>query len=363
MAKEADQSKNGDIGDSIAAAWAEMLASIPPEQNASAPAAAAVGDLSQNDIDALLGGINETRKVADNGIRAMLDRALMSYERLPMLEVVFDRFVRMLSTSLRNLTSENVDIDIRSISSMRFGDYLNSVPVPALLTIFKVIEWENFGIITAEGMLIYSFVDILFGGRKVYQPLKFEGRPFTLIEHGIVKQMIEVVLSDLGASFEPLSPSTFTFERIETNPSFASIARPGDAAILVQLQVNMEQRGGKLEILFPYSTLEPIKGLLLQVFMGEKFGKDPNWEAQLQSQMASTEVEVEAVLNEKTATLIDIMKLKVGSTILLDATPEDDILLNCYGETMFAGTLGKSNGQIVVAVNKILHKVKKEDAS
>jgi hypothetical protein len=41
-----------------------------------------------------------------------------------MLEVVFDRLVRMLSSSFRNFTSDNVDVSIDSMVSMRFDDYL-----------------------------------------------------------------------------------------------------------------------------------------------------------------------------------------------------------------------------------------------
>ena len=43
----------------------------------------------------------------------------------------------------------------------------------------------------------------------------------------------------------------------------------------------MEDRGGRLELLLPYATLEPVRELLLQMFMGEKFGRDssgkPTW--------------------------------------------------------------------------------------
>ena len=102
--------------------------------------------LSQDEIDNLLGfSAVAVEEVGKTGIEAMLDRALQSYERLPMLEVVFDRFVRMLSTSLRNFTSDNVDVDIHSITSLRFVDYVNSIPMPAILSVFKVVEWENFG--------------------------------------------------------------------------------------------------------------------------------------------------------------------------------------------------------------------------
>ena len=54
----------------------------------------------------------------------------LGFERLPMLEVVFDRLVRLMSTSLRNFTSDNVEVSLDNIASIRFGDYLNSIPLP-----------------------------------------------------------------------------------------------------------------------------------------------------------------------------------------------------------------------------------------
>ena len=66
------------------------------------------------------------------GIKAILNSALVSYERLPMLEVVFDRLVRQASASLRNFFSDNVEVSLDDIMSQRFGDYLNSIPLPAM---------------------------------------------------------------------------------------------------------------------------------------------------------------------------------------------------------------------------------------
>jgi flagellar motor switch protein FliM len=321
-----------------------------------------VKNLSQEEIDQLLGfNIASNGEDSKNkGIRAMLDRALQSYERLPMLEIVFDHFIRRLSTSLRNFTSETVDIEIRSISSLRFGSYINAVPMPALITIFKAVEWESFGLFTADAPLIYSLVDILFGGRKVGQNLKIEARPYTTIEQGLVKQLSEILLKELSNAFEPLSPATFTFERIETNPSFATIAHPGDAAILLQLRVEMEDRGGKIEILIPYSMLEPIREMLLQVYIGEKFGKDSEWEAYLQQEIYKVAVSLEAVLKYKTASIQDVMNFKIGSTIIMDDGPEEDVILHCCGVKMLSGKLGRVDDKIAVYVNNILNKKMKE---
>jgi flagellar motor switch protein FliM len=172
--------------------------------------------LSQEEIDNLLGFTVGDVNLDDNsGIRAIIDSAMVSYERLPMLEIVFDRLVRLMTTSLRNFTSDNVEVSLDRITSVRFGDYMNSIPLPAVLSVFKAEEWENFGLATVDSSLIYSMVDVLLGGRRGQTSLRIEGRPYTSIETNLVKRLVEVVLADGEQAFRPLSPVTFTIDRLE----------------------------------------------------------------------------------------------------------------------------------------------------
>ncbi|MDP3382469.1 MAG: flagellar motor switch protein FliM, partial [Phenylobacterium sp.] len=74
--------------------------------------------LNQDEIDSLLGfDLTDDEASERTGIRAIINSALVSYERLPMLEIVFDRLVRLMTTSLRNFTSDNVEVSLDNISS------------------------------------------------------------------------------------------------------------------------------------------------------------------------------------------------------------------------------------------------------
>src|SRR5665213_3481398 len=157
----------------------------PPEaapalEETAAPAASAERILNQEEIDSLLGFDVNAEDIQDkSGVRAIINSALVSYERLPMLEIVFDRLVRLMTTSLRNFTSDNVEVSLDRITSVRFGDYLNSIPLPAILAVFKAEEWENFGLATVNSSLIYSIIDVLLGGRRGQNAVRVEGRPYT----------------------------------------------------------------------------------------------------------------------------------------------------------------------------------------
>jgi flagellar motor switch protein FliM len=362
----AEQKNKGD-DEKLAKEW-EAMATDTDEPGAAAAAAPGEGDaeadsptskpiLNQNEIDSLLGfGEVDGRGKDVSGMRAIIDSALVSYERLPMLEVAFDRLVRLMSTSLRNFTSDNVDVSIDNITSVRFGDYLNSIPLPAMLSVFRAEQWDNYALMTVDAALIYSVVDVLLGGRHGAASMRIEGRPYTTIERNLVERLVTVVLSDLSAAFEPLSPATFKFDRLETNPRFATIARPGNAAVLARLRIDMEDRGGRIEILLPYATLEPVREILLQGFLGEKFGRDSIWEAHLAGELWQTGVPIEAVLDSIELPLRDVINLKVGSRILLNATVNSEVKLVCGDLPMFTGKMGRRDGAIAVRITDKMEK-------
>ena len=311
--------------------------------------------LNQEEIDSLLGFyLNDDEDDENTGIRSIINSALVSYERLPMLEIVFDRLVRLMTTSLRNFTSDNVEVSLDSISSIRFGDYLNSIPLPAILAVFRAEELDNYGLLTVDSNLIYSIVDVLLGGRRGTAAMRIEGRPYTTIERALVQRMIEVILADAKLAFEPLTPLTFNLDRLETNPRFAAIARPANAAILVKLRIDMEDRGGRVELLLPYATLEPIRKMLLQQFMGEKFGRDNIWESHLATELWTTQMEVRCVLDEQKINLQRVLDFKVGDTLMLNATADSLVELRAGTIPLTQGRMGRRNHSIAVRVETSL---------
>jgi flagellar motor switch protein FliM len=340
--------------EAMAAHWATM---VDDGQFIQAAKGGAERILTQEEIDSLLGFSLADVNLNDNsGIRAIIDSAMVSYERLPMLEIVFDRLVRLMTTSLRNFTSDNVEVSLDRITSVRFGDYLNSIPLPAILGVFRAEEWDNFGLLTVNSNLIYSIIDVLLGGRRGQTAIRIEGRPYTTIETNLIKRMIEVVLADAELAFRPLSPVKLNIDRLETNPRFAAISRPANAAILVRLRIDMEDRGGTIELLLPYATIEPIRDVLLQMFMGEKFGRDATWEGHLATEIGQAEIAVDAVLYEAQLPLKQIMKLDVGDTLMLELKSDALVIVRCGDVTLTEGRMGRVGDRVAVRVAKPLRK-------
>jgi len=317
----------------------------PPEP----PTVEAGGDamFDQADIDALFGNAGGPAQVK-TGLKAVIESNVITHERLPMLEVVYDRMVRTFATSMRNLTSDAIDVSLEEITSIRFGDFMNRVALPTMIGVFRIEEWENYGLITVEPGLIYAVVDALLGGRRGGGTPMIDGRGFTSIEQGLVSRMLELALVDMSAGLEPITPATMKLERVETSPRFAAIAGPTNICAVATFRVDMEGRGGKFSILLPYATIEPVRHTLNQRFMGEKLGRDNIWEAHMASEIRQTNVCVDVVLGEKILTLGEVRSLAVGQTIPLHKGPEETLDLQCGGVTLGRAHIGQRRNNIAI---------------
>lgn len=292
------------------------------------------------------------------GIKAVLDQALLSYERLPMLEIIFDKFVRQLSTALRNLVAEPIDVSIKEISSLRFSAYLKALKSPCSITVFRAVEWENFGLLVIDNGLTFSLIDLLLGGKKNLSHLtkNDDVKTLTSIEQGLVKQVSEVILNELSNAFQAVSPVTFTIDRLENNLSFATIVRPSDPIIVLTIALEINDRWERLDLMIPYKTIEPVKEQMQQVFLGDRFGSDVVWEEMILNAVYQVDLPIEAVIINRPVSLNEIVNLKIGDTIITDYQQDQDIIIRCGLVNLFNGQIGKIDNKIAISVKNIIEK-------
>lgn len=347
-----DQGNSGKSEEEMMKEWENMAEGEPA-------ASPQVSDLDQNAINDLFGD-NKSSDSKTSGIKAIVNTPAVTYERLPMLEVTFERLVRLLSTSLRHFTGENVEINIQNITAVRFGDYLDSVPLPAILGVFTIKEWTTYGLVTCDSALIYSIVDVLLGGRKAKTVVKQEGRAYTTIERKLVEKLLSIMLADLTKSFEPVKPVVFALDRIETNPRFVMIERPANAAILVKINIEMQERQGSVEFLVPYGSLEPVRDVLLQMFMGDKVGQDSIWAYHLAEETLHSQIKLDAILDTKQMLLSDVLNWEVGSNVVFKNRPDDLLEIKRGHVVLFKGNLGQKNKHMALKVEQVFEKGAKE---
>lgn len=294
------------------------------------------------------------------GMKAILSPALVSYERLPMLDVVFERLADRLDPALRRFTGGAVEVRLEKIASARFASHMGSLPLSSLMGVVKATEWHNQILATFERDLVFAALDALLGGGQAGGRVPAEGRRYTSIEQNLMRRVLQVVLDELAGAFAPLTEVAFQCQRIECNPRFASIARDVHATVVVTLKVVLGGRGGRMELLLPYGALEPIRHLLMQSHVTEPDCHDTLWQRHLSAALDRTEVPVQAVLAADSVTLGEVLGWREGSRVLLNADPDTPVSLRCGEATVFEGQMRRAPGRVTV---EILGKSEKEETT
>lgn len=304
--------------------------------------------MGQDDIDEMF-GTTPTKQEFKNVIDRMIKTALSNYDRLPMLDIVFDRFVMVTTSSIKKLTSSNVEIDLRFVESKRYNEGMGALPLPGLLAVVDAESWNGQFVMAIDAPLLYSGLELMLGGRKS-KATRPEGRSFTSIERKIAGSLMDTMLKDLQEAFTPLCEVTFEIDRLEANPQFATVAQNNSPCVHAVLDIDIDGRKGQAEFVIPYGTIDPIRKSLQKVFLGERLGGDPQWSGHMEKEVSSMTLELEAIFSEIATNLGTVMKWKEGDVIDLGVPLNHQAVVHCGNIPMFRGLKGKNNGKLALKI-------------
>ena len=322
--------------------------------------------LSQTEVDALLNAVVDPATAGSGGASAdsskpALDVNIVPYDlgnqdrvirgRMMTLDIIYERFIRLfrvsLSTSLRKIAS----LSIISTDLLKFGEFLNTLPIPSCMGVMRFETLRGSGMIVFESKLVYALVDAYFGGSdRPYT--KSEGKEFTRIELSVINKVINLALKDLDEAWAPVHKTDIEFMRIEVNPQFVGLVPPTDVIISTTFEVELEHASGTIAVVVPYATLEPIKDKLNAGFQPEGDRFERVWTGQLRQHLTQTQLNCKVNLGETTLTVGDLVNLNIGDVIPLtqDADGELDLLIE--GVSRFKCLFGVVRGSRAIQITR-----------
>jgi len=315
--------------------------------------------LSQDEVDALLKGVNGDEDDAkaeayDPSIVRPYDLATQERivrGRMPTLEIINERFARLLRIGLFNFFRRSVEISVGPVRVSKYSDFIRNLVVPTNLNLVHMKPLRGTGLMVIDPSLAFLMVDNMFGGDGRFHT-RVEGREFTQTELRIIRRVLDILFETYAKSWEPVYPVEFEYIRSEMNTQFANIATPNEVIVAITFTVELGEVGGEMHFCFPYSMLEPIKDILTSTLQGEVLGVDKRWVRLMTQQIQAAEVEIVADLAKKKLTLHEVLNLKVGDVIPLAITEEVDVVADNI--PIMRCKYGLFNGQYALRVQKLL---------
>lgn len=267
------------------------------------------------------------------------------------LDIIYERFIRLfrvsLSTSLRKIAS----LSIISTDLLKFGEFLNTLPIPSCMGVMRFESLRGSGMIVFESKLVYALVDAYFGGSdRPYT--KSEGKEFTRIELSVINRVINLALHDLDEAWKPVHPVDVQFVRLEVNPQFVGLVPPSDIIISTTFEVELEHASGTIAIVTPYATLEPIKEKLSAGYQpdGDRFSKV--WTKQMKQHLSQTQLNCKVSLGATTLNVGDLVNLNIGDVIPLAQDADGELEFEVEDIARFKCLFGVSRGNRAVQITR-----------
>lgn len=281
----------------------------------------------------------------------MIRRARSSHQRLPLLEVVVDRFTLALGPMMKtHCAGAAAEATLDSLTYSSTGEAMEALPPHALAMVAQVDpDGGDIGVLV-DRELLFAALEIMLGGRTAART-EASPRAFSAIERKFGQRLCQAALNSLSEAFNRVWDVGFAIDRIESSPQAMVLAAPSVPCVTVTMHVDFDGRGGRLIFLFPQPVFEEIRPMLAEPFRGGQIGGDSSWRDLLSDTLQDTSITVDAILCEPSIPMAKVLAWKPGQTIELGVTVDQDVTVSCAELRLFTAAIGRRrNGSLALKV-------------
>jgi flagellar motor switch protein FliM len=322
--------------------------------------------LSQEEIDALVnqlaapepavGGLDTARKIKSFDFRFNKRLDKFSANQLQTLRTLHDNFTRLLNNSLSVYLRTRVEATIVSIDQISYGDFISSIGIPSILSIYSMDPLPGSGIVQVDLNLVFSIIDRLLGGPGWY-PQKL--RDLTDIERTLMQRFMARMLNSYRESWNYLLTLSLKIEALDSNPQFIPRIIPLDQIVaLVTCELKVGDMSGVMNFCLPYLVLQSI-GAQLSDFQWSPSvvagrGMTELDIAQLARNVERAPVDVRVELGKTVVSLRDLIALQPGDLVMFDKPVNEPLAVTVNEREKFKVFPGVNRDKLAVRVSQIV---------
>ncbi|MBV8153995.1 MAG: flagellar motor switch protein FliM [Candidatus Eremiobacteraeota bacterium] len=323
--------------------------------------------LSQEEIDALVNQLAapdpdanafDGRKIKSFDFRFNKRLDKFSNNQLQTLRTLHDNFTRLLNNSLSVYLRTRVEATIVSIEQISYGDFIASIGIPSILSIFSMDPLPGSGIVQVDLNLVFSIIDRLLGGPGWF-PNKL--RDLTDIERTLMQRFMARMLNSYRESWNYLLTLSLKIEALDSNPQFIPRIIPLDQIVAyISMELKVGDMAGVMNFCLPYLVLQSIGQQLTDfqwsptVMAGRGMTEEDI--AQLTRNVERAGVEIEVELGKTMVSLRDLVALSEGDLVVFDKPTTEPLIAKVNDRDKFRVFPGSNKDRLAVQVANTIEK-------
>jgi flagellar motor switch protein FliM len=283
-------------------------------------------------------------------IQSLFGGASASVDRLPMFRAVFERAAITCAQEMRAFAANPPQLTIAGLESGTAAEVFAQHDGAIVTAVLHAPGWNTKLLISARRSAVFAIVEMMLGGDGS-QPAYAGKRPFSKIETRIAVAFFERFAKALSASVAPVAATTFTLEAAANAVDFDPIGGRTTAVFAAKLNLEVLGRSGDFLVAVPQPAIVAMRQAFARTSSKDASLPDPRWSQQIEREITQASVTLSAVLDERSISLGEISRLRVGQVVELKATPRTRVHLECDGERLVVCQFGKSNGVYTLRVD------------
>lgn len=318
--------------------------------------------LSQNEIDELLQALTSGKETAVNTeedqsqeIKAYDFRTAnkFSKDQIRTLHFIYDNYASRLSTYLSGTLRAVCEVEVISIEEQSFSEFSNSMPSPAIVSIFTMSPLQGSLLLEISPIVSYEIFSRLLGGTGQYYDTD---KAFTEIELSIMELTVRDMLSLMNDAWEKINRVTTILDRIETSAQYAQIVSANEPIVIITMNVKIDNVSDIINLCIPHVGTQPIAEQLVRKtwYMQNSGTTSKKEQAKVGRGLENIYLDLHAVFKDTQATVQDIINTQVGDVIQIDHNINEQITVRVEHIPKFKGFVGMHSGNYAVQVSEIL---------
>jgi len=268
--------------------------------------------------------------------------------RIPNLDIILDIFSRAYLTSLTNILQRTFSITRTSLKSSEFQDFFKDKGNLGASGIIDMSPLKHAALIVLDPKLSFSLIEIMLGASSELDSVQLE-RKLTTIELLVLKSLFTDACKDLDKAFSQVIKIQSNLIKLENNARLVSIVEPGAEVIIATFIVNVGSLSGEIHLIFPFSTLEPLRTPLKEIFTLST-GNKSNWYDVIEEEILDLPATMTAQSGTLNLSVSQLLKLKKGDILNLDYDPNSPLKVLVEDQHTFYAVPGTHNGKKAISL-------------
>lgn len=265
------------------------------------------------------------------------------------LKRALDVFCRTASTRLSAELRMPLELEVINVSQLTWGNAHAQVPSGSVSALIDVSEPGTRMLLSAELTLVMTAVDLLLGGNGEPSPLA--DRRLSDIDWALSRHFMDRLLTQLSIVWSDVTDVELALGHLDMHMETGQTAPVSEPTLAMTMEARMSGRSATLALLLPFTAIAAVAHHFSS--RDDEVLGTAQAEA-INAAVGQVEVSVRAEVAAVELPIEQVLALKPGDVLRLDARAADGVTLYADDVPVQKATAGRSGARRAVQVSQAL---------